>query len=72
MSCGLFELCFSAIVYNAASLAVVYNKGAGKQQFLRAHTDEVIGIASHPAGQIFATGEAGRKPSILCGTCLGF
>jgi hypothetical protein len=55
-----------AIVYNAAALAVVYNKAAGKQQFLRGvHTDEVIGIASHPAGQVFATGEAGRNPSIF-------
>jgi hypothetical protein len=55
-----------AIVYNAAALAVVYNKAAGKQQFLRGvHADEVIGIASHPAGQIFATGEAGRNPSIF-------
>jgi len=55
-----------SIVYNAASLAVVYNKGAGKQQFLQgAHIDEVVGIAAHPAGQIFATGEAGSQPSII-------
>ena len=47
-------------------MAVVYNKGAGKQQFLKgAHTDEVISICRHPAGQIFATGEAGRNPSIV-------
>lgn len=53
-------------MYNAASMAVVYNKGAGKQQFLKgAHTDEVVGICCHPAGQIFATGEAGRHPSII-------
>ena len=64
--CSIYCLISSAIVYNAASIAVVYNKGAGKQQFLKgAHTDEVIGIAAHPAGQIFATGEAGRKPSII-------
>ncbi len=55
-----------SIVYNAASMAVVYNKGAGKQQFLKgAHTDEVVSICCHPAGQIFATGEAGRQPSII-------
>eukprot|EP01032_Pedospumella_encystans_P008376 gene8376-9951_t len=55
-----------SIVYNAASMAVVYNKGAGKQQFLQgAHTDEVVSICCHPAGQIFATGEAGRQPSII-------
>ncbi|RYH27855.1 hypothetical protein EON65_12920 [archaeon] len=54
------------VVYNAASLAVVYHKLSGKQQFLFGpHVDEVIGIAAHPTGQIFATGEAGRKPSIV-------
>lgn len=59
-------LLYRSIVYNAASMAVVYNKGAGKQQFLKgAHTDEVVGICCHPAGQIFATGEAGRHPSII-------
>lgn len=47
-------------------LAIVYNKGAGKQQFLKGvHTDEIIGICRHPAGQIFATGEVGIKPSII-------
>lgn len=54
------------IVYNAAALAVVYNKGAGKQQYLMAaHVDEVIGLCRHPAGQIFASGEAGSQPSIV-------
>jgi hypothetical protein len=57
---------FSSIVYNTAALAVAYNKGTGKQQFLKgAHIDEVLGICRHPAGQIFATGEAGRCPSII-------
>lgn len=55
-----------SIVYNAASLAVAYHKLSGKQMFLHGpHIDEVIGIAVHPTGQIFATGEAGRKPSIV-------
>ena len=54
------------IVYNAAALAVVHNKGTAKQQYLLgAHIDEVLGICSHPAGQIFASGEAGRQPSIV-------
>jgi len=53
------------IVYNAAALAVVYSKGAGKQQFLTAtHSDEVVSISRHPAGQLFATGDCGNKPSI--------
>eukprot|EP01039_Chlorochromonas_danica_P011314 gene11314-12624_t len=55
-----------SIVYNAATLAVAYQKLSGKQQFLHGpHTDEVIGIGIHPTGQIFATGEAGRNPSIV-------
>jgi hypothetical protein len=62
-------ICFlfgRSIVYSAAALAVVLNKATGKQQFLQgAHADEVLGICCHPAGQIFATGEAGRKPSII-------
>ena len=54
------------IVYPAAALAVVYSKSAGKQRFLQgAHTDEIIGIAAHPSGQIFATGEYGRNPAII-------
>lgn len=54
------------IVYNAANLAVVYHKPSGKQRFLLGpHVDEVIGITIHPAGQIFATSEAGRKSNIV-------
>jgi len=54
------------IVYAAASLGVILNKSNGKQQFVQAaHTDEIIGIAAHPNGHIFATGEAGRKPIIV-------
>ena len=54
------------IVYNAANLAVVYHKPSGKQRFLLGpHVDEVIGITTHPAGQIFATSEAGRKSNIV-------
>jgi microtubule-associated protein-like 6 len=56
---------YRSIVYNAATLAVVYSKGAGKQQFLTAtHSDEVVSIVRHPAGQLFATGDCGNKPSI--------
>lgn len=54
------------IVYTAASLAVVYAKNTGKQAFLLgAHQEEVMGIAQHPNGQLFATGESGRKPTIV-------
>lgn len=55
-----------SIVYTAAAVGVVYSKSAGKQRFLQgAHKDEIVGITAHPSGQIFATGEAGRKPTII-------
>jgi WD40 repeat protein/Ca2+-binding EF-hand superfamily protein len=55
-----------SVVYNAANLAVLYHKPTGKQHYLFGpHTDEVISIAIHPAGQIFATGEAGPKSNIV-------
>ena len=54
------------IVYNTASLAIVYNVGTGKQSFLQGvHNEEVIGIAVHPAGQLFATSEIGKRPLIV-------
>jgi microtubule-associated protein-like 6 len=54
------------IVYNAAALAVVYNKGTGTQKFLLgAHSNEVVGFAAHPVGKIFATSELGTNPNIV-------
>ena len=53
------------IVYTSASVAIIYSKVAGKQNFFqRTHKDDIISIAGHPNGQIFATGEVGRKPLI--------
>jgi microtubule-associated protein-like 6 len=54
------------IVYTAASVGVVYSKTSGKQSFLLgAHSDEIMGIAIHPNGQIFATGDAGSEATIV-------
>jgi echinoderm microtubule-associated protein-like 6 len=54
------------IVYHSATLGIVYSKSTGKQRFLLgAHSDDILGMAAHPAGQIFATGEAGKHPSIV-------
>ena len=54
------------IVYSAAAVGVVYSKSAGKQKFyVGAHSDDIISVAAHPSGQLFATGETGRQPSIL-------
>eukprot|EP01033_Poteriospumella_lacustris_P007987 gene7987-5748_t len=63
---NVFYSAEGSIVYNAANLAVVYHKPSGKQLFLNGpHIDEIISIAIHPAGQIFATGEAGRKSNVI-------
>ena len=54
------------IVYNVAALAVAYNKVAAKQQFLHGtHENEVVSIAPHPTGLLFATGEKQQKPKIF-------
>jgi WD40 repeat protein len=48
------------------SLLLSLSLSPGKQRFLQgAHTDDIIGIASHPSGQLFATGETGRQPCII-------
>lgn len=53
------------IIYSSASVVIIYSKVAGKQNFFqRTHKDDIISIASHPSGQIFATGEVGRKPMV--------
>ena len=53
------------IIYTSASVAIIYSKLAGKQNFFqRTHRDDILSIAAHPSGQIFATGEVGRKPMV--------
>ena len=55
-----------SVVYTAAAVGIVYSKSAGKQKFfLGAHSDDIISLAAHPSGQLFATGETGRQPSII-------
>lgn len=54
------------IVYNAATVAIVYNKSLGRQKFLQGvHMDDIISIAVDPTGQFFATSEIGKSPSIV-------
>ena len=55
-----------SLVYSAAALGVVYSKYTGRQEFLQGvHSDDIIGLALHPAGNVCATGQIGKKP-ILC------
>ena len=54
------------VVYFTAALAVVYSNSTGKQRFLQGvHTDDILSLAAHPSGQIFATGETGRNPAVV-------
>jgi microtubule-associated protein-like 6 len=53
------------IIFTAASVAAIYSKALGKQKFLQgAHKDDILALAAHPSGQLFATGEVGRRPNI--------
>ena len=54
------------IVFHAAAIGVVFNKSTGKQGFLHgAHADDILGLTAHPAGQLFASGEAGKTSTII-------
>ena len=52
------------IVSPAAAVGVCYDSKEHAQQFFTAHTDDVLCMAMHPDGEIIATGQAGRDPSI--------
>ena len=52
------------VVYPAAAVGVCYDAKEHAQQFFTAHTDDVLCMAMHPDGEIVATGQAGRDPSI--------
>jgi microtubule-associated protein-like 6 len=53
------------VVFFAAGTAVAYDIQSDTQKFNRDHTDDIISIAAHPNGKIFATGEVGKKPKII-------
>ena len=54
------------IVFHAAAIGVVFNKSTGRQGFLQgAHSDDILGLTAHPAGQLFASGEAGKNSTII-------
>ena len=54
------------IVYHAAAVGVVLSKSTGKQGFLQgAHSDDILGLTAHPAGQLFASSEAGKTSAII-------
>ena len=47
-------------------MGVVFSKNSWKQKFLQgAHSSEIMSIAAHPSGQLFATGDSCRKATIV-------
>eukprot|EP00698_Gefionella_okellyi_P011914 TRINITY_DN3177_c0_g1_i1.p1 TRINITY_DN3177_c0_g1~~TRINITY_DN3177_c0_g1_i1.p1 ORF type:complete len:1137 (-),score=303.33 TRINITY_DN3177_c0_g1_i1:786-4136(-) len=52
------------LVYFAAGVGVVYNTQSHTQRFFTGHTDDILSIAMHPDGDVFATGQLGKDPMI--------
>jgi microtubule-associated protein-like 6 len=53
------------IAYNAAALGVVLNPEDLSQSFYVGHNDDITAFAVSRAGDLAATGEVGRRPSIF-------
>ena len=52
-------------VYFAGAVAVVHELQGNRQHFFRGHgTNQITSLARHPAGEIFATGQGGAKPTV--------
>ena len=54
-----------AVVYPAGALGVAYEKETHTQKHFSGHTDDILSVALHPAGDLVATGQAGRDPIVL-------
>ena len=53
------------IVYPAAAMGIVYDVVQNTQRFFKGHTDDIISLAQHPAGNLIATGQVGKDPVIM-------
>lgn len=53
------------VVYPAAGLGVSLHVPSFTQKFCSEHSDEVLCLAAHPSLKYMATGQMGRKPSIV-------
>ncbi|XRB07249.1 echinoderm microtubule-associated protein-like [Pycnococcus provasolii] len=54
-----------AVVYPAGALGVAYDRETHVQRHFAGHTDDILSVALHPAGELVATGQAGRDPIVL-------
>ncbi len=71
---NVFYTARGEVVYHTAALGVVYDRETNTQRFLTdtpttetvtGHCDDILCVARHPTGSIFATGEVGRNPKVL-------
>eukprot|EP00949_MAST-11_sp_MAST-11-sp1_P004459 g4459.t1 len=53
------------IAFNAGNVLVVMNQGEHRQRFGFAHQRAIVSLCVHPDGITVATGEVGRRPSII-------
>jgi WD40 repeat protein/Ca2+-binding EF-hand superfamily protein len=59
-----------SIAYFAGKMAIVFNKdGGGLQRYYSGHVDSILSLAIHEDGQIVATGDLGKIPSIHVWDC---
>ena len=54
------------IAYHSAAVGIVYNSSTHTQRYNIDHTDDIVSLAIHPNGEIIATGQLGKTPSIIC------
>ena len=59
------------ILFHVAKIAVCYDKERHLQSFMKEHTDDIVSMALHPSGDFCATGQVGKKPTILVWTTDG-
>lgn len=60
------------VVYHAAALGIVVDKATQRQRFVKSHDDDIVALAAHPNGAVFATAQMGKRPKIytwLASTC---
>ena len=59
-----------SIAYFAGKMAICFNKdGGGLQRYYSGHSDSIMSLAMHEDGQIVATGDLGKIPSIHIWDC---
>lgn len=49
------------VVFTTAGLAVVQDKQSGQQAFFNQHKEDIVSMAMHKDGDIFATGQMAAK-----------